>query len=86
MYSLLLTFHSLLRWAVLAAGLLAAGRTVGAAAPQIMWRPGDGRAGVLFTILLDVQVLVGLVLYFFLSPLTGVGIRHLGRARLATST
>ncbi len=75
MYSGLLFVHSLLRWAVIVAGLLAAATA---------WRELSGwqrtRSGVVFTVLLDLQVLVGLVLYFLLSPLTRSAFHHIGVA------
>jgi hypothetical protein len=59
MHAVLLFIHSLLRWFVLAAGLYAVARAFGR----------DGRAGRWFPILLDIQVLLGLILYW-LSPIT----------------
>jgi hypothetical protein len=70
-YSLTLVIHSWLRWAVLAAGLAAA------------LRGGSDRAdtgGKWFTILLDVQFLLGLLLYFALSPITGAALEDFGAA------
>jgi len=70
-YSITLIVHSWLRWAVLAAGLAAA------------LRGGSDRndtAGKWFTILLDVQVLLGLLLYFVLSPITGAALADFGAA------
>jgi hypothetical protein len=72
MYNLVLTTHSWLRWAAVIAGVLA---TLAVA----MSRPGaagssaaDGRErwGLLFMIALDLQLLLGLLLYFALSPTT----------------
>ena len=57
MYDLLLVLHSWLRWLVLIFAVLALVRTTDA-------------HGKWFVISLDVQVLIGLVLYFFLSPYT----------------
>jgi len=67
-YSTILIVHSWLRWAVLAAGLAAAFR-------------GNDRndtAGKWFTILLDIQVLLGLLLYFVLSPITAAALDDFG--------
>ena len=68
MYSLLLLVHSWLRWAVLAAGIAAVVR--GGA--------GEGNAGKWYTILLDTQMLIGLLLYFVLSPLTTAALGDCG--------
>lgn len=70
MYGLVLLIHSWLRWAVLAAGLAAVVR--GGAR--------EGTAGKWFTILLDVQVLLGLLLYFVLSPFTKIALNDFGAA------
>lgn len=70
MYGLVLLIHSWLRWAVLAAGLTAV----------VRGGERDGAAGKWFTILLDVQVLVGLLLYFVLSPFTKMALSDFGSA------
>lgn len=70
MYGLLLIIHSWLRWAVLAAGLAAIVR--GGAK--------DASAGKWFTVLLDVQMLLGLLLYFVLSPVTRAALDDFGGA------
>jgi hypothetical protein len=75
MYPTFLFVHSVLRWAVILTGLVAAGTA---------WREVSGfqtaRSGLAFTALLDLQVLAGLMLYFLLSPVTHAGIRNLGTA------
>jgi hypothetical protein len=65
-YALTLFLHSWLRWAVLLTGVLLLVRT----ARGRGWRPLDQRAGVAFLAALDLQVLLGLLLYFVVSPLT----------------
>lgn len=68
MYSLSLILHSWLRWGALLAGLLAA-ITLVTAKPS---RPGEASSGerwnLFFLIALDVQLLLGLLLYFVVSP------------------
>jgi len=70
MYTVVLALHSLVRWAVLASALFAA---------AVSWRgwlgggPVTRRArlgGVALVASADTQVLLGLLLYFFLSPFT----------------
>lgn len=70
MYGLVLLVHSWLRWAVLAVGLAAAVR--GGAR--------ESSAGKWFTILLDVQMVLGLLLYFVLSPFTTAALGDFGAA------
>jgi hypothetical protein len=67
MYELFLALHSWIRWAALAAGLIA---TLSA----LTSRPSAGQPdasdkwGMIFTICLDIQMLLGLAMYFGLSP------------------
>lgn len=70
MYGLVLTIHSLLRWAVLAAGLAAVARG----------GVRDSSSGKWFVILLDIQMLLGLLLYFVLSPFTKAALGDFGGA------
>jgi hypothetical protein len=70
MYSTVLLIHSWLRWAVILAGLFAIVRGMGGWSGVKAWTRIDDRAGFWFIATLDLQVLLGLVLYLFLSPLT----------------
>ena len=70
MYDLLLFAHSWLRWLVLLAGLAAIVRAVVGVNTRRPWTPLDDRSGMWFTASLDLQLLIGLVLYAFLSPVT----------------
>ena len=76
MYSSALWLHSLLRWAVLVAGLVAWFRAIGGYTAKRPWTPKDELWGLLLTISVDLQMLVGLVLYIFLSPITRQGVRN----------
>lgn len=78
MYLAVLTIHSWLRWAVLIAGLLAIVRA--ATAGGRPWTPADDRSVRWFTIVLDVQVLLGLLLYVALSPFTTAAFSDIGAA------
>jgi hypothetical protein len=53
---------------VIVAGLVAFARAVSGASGTKSWTPSDDRAGFWFTLSLDLQVLIGLALYLFLSP------------------
>ena len=70
MYPVVLALHSVLRWVVLVAGLLAIARACTGWTSDRQWTTADGRAGLFFTIVLDLQLLVGLLLHLVLSPLT----------------
>jgi hypothetical protein len=68
MYAAALILHSWLRWIVLLTGFVAFARAVSGASGTKSWTPSDDRAGFWFTMALDLQVVIGLALYFFLSP------------------
>jgi hypothetical protein len=70
LYTIVLFAHSWLRWLVLAAGVAAA----------IRGGSGNGRAGRLFVTLLDIQLLLGLLLYLWLSPFTTAAFQDFGGA------
>ncbi len=80
MYSLFLTLHSLARWVVIVLAVVVVVRAL------LGWRRGDpwgdldNRLGLFFTIGLDVQVLLGIVLYLFLSPLVSAAFQDFGAA------
>jgi|SRR5215470_11254476 len=80
MYSSALWLHSWLRWAVLLTGLVAWFRAISGSTGRRPWTPQDELWGLLLTISVDLQLLIGLVLYFFLSPITRIGIRNFGAA------
>ena len=80
MYSSALWLHSWLRWAVLLTGLVAWFRAIGGKTANRPWTPQDELWGLLLTISVDLQLLVGLVLYFFLSPITRIGVRNFAAA------
>jgi uncharacterized integral membrane protein len=67
-YTITLIVHSWLRWAVLGAGIAAA----------VRGSDRNDTAGKWFTILLDIQVLIGLLLYFALSPITAAALEDFG--------
>lgn len=79
MYDIVLTLHSLLRWIVILFGLWAV-VTAAAAASRRSWTPGEARPGLLFTTGLDLQLLLGLVLYVGLSPITRAALQDFGAA------
>ncbi len=80
MYALTLVLHSLLRWLVVALGLVAFARGVTGWLGAKPWTPADNRFSAFFVIGLDVQMLLGLLLYGVLSPLTTMGFQNMGAA------
>lgn len=78
MLSITLILHSLLRWVVLVTGIAAAARGfMGKGKP---WTAADSRAGLLFIAVLDLQFLLGLLLYVFLSPTVRTAFLDFGAA------
>jgi hypothetical protein len=80
MYPLLLTLHSLLRWLIVIFGVIAVIRGFAGWLGHKGWTATDDRLGMGFTISLDLQLLVGLVLYLFASPITTGALQNMGAA------
>jgi hypothetical protein len=80
LYAAVLTIHSWLRWLVILAGIAAFVRAAGGASSRRPWTPADDRSGFWFITTLDLQVLLGLVLYVFLSPFTHAAFGDIGAA------
>jgi hypothetical protein len=80
MYGTVLLLHSLLRWLVLIAGILAAARGFSGWRSRRPWTLPDERAGFWFTMTLDLQFLLGLLLYGVLSPITAGAFQDFGGA------
>ena len=70
MYTATLTVHSYLRWVVLLLALWVVARALTGLMRGRPWTPRDATVTRAFGIAVDVQMLIGLVLYFFLSPFT----------------
>jgi hypothetical protein len=70
LYPIFLSLHNILRWVVVILAVLALVRAYLGWVGKRAWTPVDRRAGLLFGISLDLQLLIGMVLYLFLSPLT----------------
>jgi hypothetical protein len=79
MLSAVLTVHSLLRWVVLLAGLVAVGLGIAGWRGR-SWQPVDRIAGRAFIGTLDLQLLIGLLLYVVLSPTVGSAMANIGEA------
>ena len=82
MYSFVLLLHSWFRWAALAVGIVA---TVVAIGDKTGGGPGSraDRVGLMFVMLVDIQLLLGLLLYLVLSPFTATALRDFGAAMRA---
>ena len=70
MYLFILILHNLVRWLILIAALVAIVKAVAGWSGKREWTKADNLAGLLYISMLDLNVLLGLILYVFLSPLT----------------
>lgn len=80
MYEVFLMFHSWLRWLLL---ISMAGTLIKYLAGWLgnqPWKKLDNVLGIVFTSLMDLQLIFGLVLYFFLSPVTKLALSDFGAA------
>ena len=80
LYEVFLILHNIVRWIVVLAGIAAAVKAIIGWAGSRDWNSSDRQLGLLFTVSLDVQVLIGLLLYFVLSPLTTSNFANFGEA------
>ena len=79
-YTIVLALHNIIRWIVLVAGLLAAGRAIVSWIMSLPWTQTDNTTGLFFTTSVDIQFILGMVLYLFLSPFTEVAFADFGAA------
>ena len=68
MYTLLLTLHNITRWFVLLFGVIAVVRAFSGWVGKKEWTKNDRMAGSMFGGMVDLQLLLGLILYVFFSP------------------
>lgn len=80
MYTGLLHTHNLFRWLVLITLLLTLFFALSGWLGKKNWTKRDNIAGLLLTIFTDIQLLVGLVLYFFASPIVKTAFADFGAA------
>lgn len=80
LHPILLPVHNIVRWIVVITALLAVGRALAGWFGKRAWTEMDRKAGVWFTIAMDTQVLIGLILYFFTSPITTQALQNFGAA------
>jgi hypothetical protein len=80
MYDLVLTLHSLVRWAIVILGVVAVVRAFLGWRGNKPWAQLDDRLGLGFTSAMDLNLLLGLLLYFVLSPITTGAFQDFGAA------
>jgi hypothetical protein len=80
MYPFILTLHSILRWVVLILAVVAVVRALVGWFGKKEWTALDDRLGMLLSGSMDLQVLLGFILYIFLSPFTQTTFQDFGAA------
>lgn len=80
MYPIILAVHNIFRWVVVIAAVLALVRAYRGWLRKGDWSNADRRAGVFFTVAMDIQLLLGLLLYVFFSPITRAAFSNFGAA------
>jgi hypothetical protein len=79
LYSILLPLHSIWRWVILILAVVTIGRAVYGWLGKKPWTQLDNRLSSYFTIGFDIQILIGLILYF-ISPLMQTAFGNFGGA------
>jgi uncharacterized membrane protein YozB (DUF420 family) len=80
MYDVLLLLHSYLRWIVLGLAFFSFFTAMTGWLGQRVWRASDEQRHQGFIMALDLQFLIGLILYVFLSPLSKAAFADWGAA------
>lgn len=80
MYTGFLHLHDTLRWLLLLSLVITLVKYLVGWFGNQPWKKLDNILGIVFTSLMDLQLLVGLVLYFFLSPITKMALSDFGAA------
>ncbi|NPV56899.1 MAG: hypothetical protein HPY76_09570 [Anaerolineae bacterium] len=80
LYTTLLTFHNLLRWVVVILAAIALVRAWSGWLAKRAFTTSDARIWTLFAGMFDVQVLLGLMLYFAPGTFTYTAFRNFGAA------
>ena len=80
MYPYVLGLHNIVRWIVLLAGVWSVFLVWRGWLQRRQWTDAESRATRAFVVSLDVQVLLGILLFAVFSPLTKQGFRDIGAA------
>lgn len=84
MYAVFLGLHNLVRWVALIAGMVAVVMAFLGWFGKREWGPRDRKLGMIFSMAMDIQVLLGLILYFAFSPLTKTALMDFSAAMQVT--
>jgi hypothetical protein len=80
MYVGFLHIHDTLRWLLLIGLLITLTKYLSGWLGKKTWKRADNLLGITVSLLMDLQLITGLVLYFFLSPITKLALSNFGAA------
>ena len=80
MYSFILATHNIVRWLVLVAAVVVIVQAFVGWLGKKEWSKANNLTGIIYVSAVDLNVLLGLILYLFLSPLTRQAFADLGAA------
>ena len=80
LFEFVLSVHNVLRWIVLILLLVALVRAFWGWLGKKEWTPTDRKVGMFYSVSLDIQLLLGLILYFVLSEKTKVAFQNFNAA------
>ena len=80
MYVGFLHIHDTLRWLLLIGLLITLTKYLSGWLGNKPWKRADNLLGIAVTLLMDLQLVTGLTLYFFLSPITKMALSDFGAA------
>ena len=80
LYAHLLATHNIVRWLVLISGVLAVAMVLPGWSGTKPMVPAVRRWGALFVVALDLQFLLGLILYLVVSPITRLAFQNMAAA------
>lgn len=80
MYSGLLHAHNGFRWLVLLFLVFAIFLTISGWVNRRKWTKADNLIGLLLVVIMDIQFLLGIILYAFVSPITKAAFTNFGAA------
>jgi hypothetical protein len=80
MYPFILGLHNLIRWVAFILAIVATATAFLGWFGKRQWSERDRKIGSFYGIAMDVQLLLGLILYFALSPLTRTALMDMGTA------
>ena len=82
MYDFTVAIHNIVRWVVLILGIIVVARSILGWLGKKEWTATDRKFGVFFTSAIDIQLLLGILLYFVFSNWALKAIMELGMAEV----